>query len=100
LGQRRSGRRSGRSTGPAEAYLVDAYSTIQDAIDNVNPGGIIYVLGNSGSGYAGFDLNKNVQIRFIADYQNPAETTVTLNGAVTLSQRRGLGAVRRHDHRR
>jgi hypothetical protein len=72
--------------GPAEAYLVDAYSTIQAAIDNVNPGGVIYVLGNSGAGYAGFDLNKNVQIRFIADYQNLGETTVTLNGAMTLSQ--------------
>ncbi|MCL4207729.1 MAG: autotransporter-associated beta strand repeat-containing protein, partial [Pirellulaceae bacterium] len=71
--------------GPAEAFLVDAYSTIQDAIDNVNPGGIIYVLANSGAGYAGFNLSKNVQIRFIQDYQYSTETTVTLNGAVTLS---------------
>ena len=73
-------------TGPAEAYLVDAYATIQDAIDNVNAGGRIYVLGNNDSGYASFDLNENVQVRFIADYQNAGETTVTLNGAVTLSQ--------------
>jgi fibronectin-binding autotransporter adhesin len=73
-------------TGPAEAFLVDAYATIQDAINNVNPNGIIYVLGNSGAGYAGFNLDKNVQIRFIADYQNAAETAVTINGAVTLSQ--------------
>jgi hypothetical protein len=73
-------------TGPAEAFLVDAYATIQAAIDNVNPGGVIYVLGNSGAGYAGFNLNNTVQIRFIADYQNSAETTVTLNGAMTLSR--------------
>jgi fibronectin-binding autotransporter adhesin len=72
-------------TGPAEAYLVDAYATIQAAIDNVTDGGTIYVLGNDGS-YAGFNLNKNVQIRFITDYQNAGETTVTLNSAVTLSQ--------------